>query len=58
MEDVIKYINENREAFINELKDFLKIPSNSTLFENKKWPAILELIRLLLAIPVIFYLTA
>lgn len=36
MEDVIKYINENRDAFIQELKDFLKIPSISTLSENKK----------------------
>ena len=36
MEEVIKYINENREIFINELKDFLRIPSISTLAENKK----------------------
>ncbi|MCK7521802.1 MAG: hypothetical protein MZV64_31035 [Ignavibacteriales bacterium] len=36
MEEVIKYINENRESFINELKDFLRIPSISTLAENKK----------------------
>jgi len=36
VEEVIKYINENREAFINELKDFLRIPSISTLAENKK----------------------
>jgi len=36
VEEVIKYINENREIFINELKDFLRIPSISTLAENKK----------------------
>jgi len=36
LEEVIKYINENREAFVNELKDFLRIPSISTLAENKK----------------------
>ena len=36
MEEVIKYISDNREAFINELKDFLRIPSISTLAENKK----------------------
>ena len=36
MEEVIKYISDNRETFINELKDFLRIPSISTLAENKK----------------------
>lgn len=36
MEEVLKYINENRETFISELKDFLRIPSISTLPENKK----------------------
>ncbi len=36
MEEVIKYIGENRETFIDELKDFLRIPSISTLAENKK----------------------
>lgn len=36
MKEVINYINENRESFINELKDFLRIPSISTLPENKK----------------------
>jgi acetylornithine deacetylase/succinyl-diaminopimelate desuccinylase-like protein len=36
LEEVIKYINENRESFINELKDFLRIPSISTSAENKK----------------------
>jgi acetylornithine deacetylase/succinyl-diaminopimelate desuccinylase-like protein len=36
MEEVIQYINQNRETFINELKDFLRIPSISTLTENKK----------------------
>jgi acetylornithine deacetylase/succinyl-diaminopimelate desuccinylase-like protein len=35
LEEVIKYINQNRESFINELKDFLRIPSISTLIENK-----------------------
>ena len=36
MKEVVNYINENRESFINELKDFLRIPSISTLPENKK----------------------
>lgn len=36
MEQVLKYINDNRENFIHELKEFLKIPSISTLAENKK----------------------
>lgn len=36
MKEVINYINENRESFINELKEFLRITSISTLPENKK----------------------
>ena len=36
MQEVIRYINENRDLFIGELKEFLKIPSISTLSENKK----------------------
>lgn len=35
MENVLKYIRDNRESYINELKDFLRIPSISTLSENK-----------------------
>ena len=36
MNEVLKYIGENRETFIEELKEFLRIPSISTLAENKK----------------------
>jgi acetylornithine deacetylase/succinyl-diaminopimelate desuccinylase-like protein len=36
LEQVIQYISGNRETYVNELKDFLKIPSISTLPENKK----------------------
>ena len=36
MENVVEYINSNREKYVEELKDFLKIPSISTLAENKK----------------------
>lgn len=35
MENIVKYINENKEKFVDELKDFLKIPSVSTNPENK-----------------------
>ncbi len=35
MEDVIKFIKENQEQFIEELKELLRIPSVSTLQENK-----------------------
>ena len=35
MQNVISYINSNKEKYIDELKDFLKIPSISTLTENK-----------------------
>lgn len=35
MKDVIKYIRDNKENYIEELKDFLRIPSISTLPENK-----------------------
>jgi len=36
MQNVINYINSNKENYVDELKDFLKIPSISTLAENKK----------------------
>lgn len=36
MHEVIKFIKTNKENYINELKEFLKIPSISTLPENKK----------------------
>ena len=35
MEDVISYINEHKETYIEELKNFLRIPSISTLPESK-----------------------
>lgn len=35
MEEVVSYIKNNNENFINELKEFLRIPSISTLPENK-----------------------
>ena len=35
MQDVINYINSNKEKYVEELKDFLRIPSISTLAENK-----------------------
>ena len=36
MQEVIDYIKKNKENYINELKEFLSIPSISTLPENKK----------------------
>ncbi len=36
MENVLKYIESNRDNFVNELKEFLKITSISTNPENKK----------------------
>ena len=36
MQNVINYINSNKENYVDELKDFLKIPSISTLAENEK----------------------
>ncbi|MCE1189408.1 MAG: dipeptidase [Ignavibacteria bacterium] len=36
MDEVIKYIKENRERYIEELKELLRIPSISTLPENKE----------------------
>ena len=36
MENVLKYIESNRDNFVIELKEFLKIPSISTNPENKK----------------------
>jgi acetylornithine deacetylase/succinyl-diaminopimelate desuccinylase-like protein len=36
LQEVLKYIAENRDTYIEELKDFLRIPSISTLEENKK----------------------
>ncbi|NWG29153.1 MAG: dipeptidase [Ignavibacteriaceae bacterium] len=35
MENVVGYINLNREIYVEELKDFLRIPSISTLAANK-----------------------
>jgi len=35
LEDVISYINEHKETYIEELKNFLRIPSISTLPESK-----------------------
>ncbi len=35
MQDIIDFIQNNQDAYINELKDFLSIPSISTLPENK-----------------------
>lgn len=35
MEQVIKYINSNYDSYVEELKEFLRIPSISTLPENK-----------------------
>ncbi len=36
MENVVSYINSQRERYVKELKDFLRIPSISTLDANKK----------------------
>ena len=36
MEKVIEYINEHQDSYVEELKEFLKIPSISTLVENKQ----------------------
>lgn len=35
MEKIISYINDNKDKYIEELKEFLKIPSISTNSENK-----------------------
>ncbi len=35
MENVVSYINSNKANYVEELKDFLRIPSISTLAENK-----------------------
>lgn len=35
MENVVSYINSQRERYVKELKDFLRIPSISTLDANK-----------------------
>ncbi len=35
MKEVINYIENNKNRYIDELKEFLKIPSISTLAENK-----------------------
>lgn len=35
MDEVLKFITQNKEIYINELIDFLKIPSISTLQEHK-----------------------
>lgn len=36
MEDTIKYIDDNKDKFLNELMEFLRIPSISTNPENKE----------------------
>ncbi len=36
MENLTNYINTHRDNYIDELKEFLRIPSISTLVENKK----------------------
>ena len=36
MEEIIKYIEDNKENYVNELKEVLSIPSISTNPENKK----------------------
>jgi acetylornithine deacetylase/succinyl-diaminopimelate desuccinylase-like protein len=36
LQDVISFIKNNKDNYINELKEFLKIPSISTLPENKE----------------------
>lgn len=35
MQNVVEYINSNKEKYVEELKDFLRIPSISTLAANK-----------------------
>lgn len=35
MQNIISYINSNKEKYVEELKDFLRIPSISTSAENK-----------------------
>lgn len=37
MEKVVSYINENRNNYVEELKEFLRIPSISALPENKEY---------------------
>lgn len=36
MKEIVNYIKNNKQNYIEELKDFLSIPSISTLTENKK----------------------
>ena len=36
MQEVISFIKNNKDNYINELKEFLRIPSISTLPENKR----------------------
>lgn len=36
MKEIINHIKNNKQTYIEELKDFLRIPSISTLSENKK----------------------
>jgi len=36
LENVVSYINSHKETYIEELKEFLRIPSISTLAENKR----------------------
>jgi acetylornithine deacetylase/succinyl-diaminopimelate desuccinylase-like protein len=35
LENVVSYINSHRDTYVEELKEFLRIPSISTLVENK-----------------------
>jgi acetylornithine deacetylase/succinyl-diaminopimelate desuccinylase-like protein len=36
LKEIINHIQNNKQTYIEELKDFLRIPSISTLSENKK----------------------
>ena len=36
MEKVIEFIEKNKENYVDELKEYLRIPSISTLSSNKK----------------------
>lgn len=36
MENVVSYINSHKDTYVEELKEFLRIPSISTLAENKR----------------------
>ncbi len=36
MDKIVNYINENSDKFVDELKEFLRIPSISTNSENRE----------------------